>query len=265
MGKPNTAGLAAVVCLCSGCLVSGAAVAAQWSQNEIHFQHGDLLYPFAPDDQDKTTTIITFQHASGWEYGGNFFFIDHISTDDGNTAFYGEWYPTLSSKKIFDVQYGDGLLQDINLVLGFNAGPDANVLKYLPGFQLDWNLPGFAYFKTLITGYIDQNEGAASGPDAAPKEDDSYMLDIAWLYPIKVGEQAFSITGHAEYITSRDNEFGETRRWILAQPQFRWDLGKAWYGTAGQLQIGIEYQYWKNKLGSDETENVAQLLVVWGL
>ena len=126
-------------------------------------------------------------------------------------------------------------------------------------------MPGFAYFKTLFTGYLDQNEGSSSGPAAAPQEDDSYMLDIAWLYPINIGEQSFSITGHAEYISSRDNEFGETRSWILAQPQFRWDLGKAWYGRSGQLQIGIEYQYWKNKLGTHETENVAQLLVVWGL
>ena len=29
--------------------------------------------------------------------------------------------------------------------------------------------------------------------------------------------------------------------------------------------VGIEYQYWLNKLGTDEDESTAQLLVVWRL
>ena len=51
---------------------------------------------------------------------------------------------------------------------------------------------------------------------------------------------------------------------ILAQPQFTWDLGKV-VGAPNQFMVGIEYQYWLNKLGTDEDESTAQLLVVWRL
>lgn len=242
-------------------LVSAGAQAAQWSNTEIHLQYGDLIDFQTGDDQ--STTILTFQHASGWKYGENFFFIDH-TTIDGDTSFYGEWYPFFSANKMYGAEFG-GAIRDIGLVLGFNAAPDANVLKYLPGIQVNWNLPGFAFFNTLITSYIDSSGGIATG--GAPKEDDSFMFDIAWKYSFDIGDHSFSIEGHAEYIDGRDFEDinGEADSWILAQPQFRWDAGKAFYGEAGQLYLGIEYQYWKNKLGGDENESVAQLLVVWGL
>ena len=60
------------------------------------------------------------------------------------------------------------------------------------------------------------------------------------------------------------NEFGNhVKSWILAQPQFRLDLGKALAGAAGRLFIGLEYQYWRNKLGTDNDESLPQFLLVW--
>ena len=41
-------------------------------------------------------------------------------------------------------------------------------------------------------------------------------------------------------------------------------LGKV-IGAPNQLMVGIEYQYWLNKLGTDEDESAAQFLVVWRL
>jgi nucleoside-specific outer membrane channel protein Tsx len=38
-----------------------------------------------------------------------------------------------------------------------------------------------------------------------------------------------------------------------------WDVGKAVTGHAGELFLGVEYQYWRNKLGVDAGDNVAQL------
>jgi hypothetical protein len=29
--------------------------------------------------------------------------------------------------------------------------------------------------------------------------------------------------------------------------------------------VGVEYQYWRSKLGTDEDESIAQLLLVWRL
>ena len=62
------------------------------------------------------------------------------------------------------------------------------------------------------------------------------------------------------------NSFGTTEleSWILFQPQIRLDLGEALGNESGKLFVGIEYQYWKNKLGEKGTDdNTAQLLAVW--
>ncbi len=76
--------------------------------------------------------------------------------------------------------------------------------------------------------------------------------------------QSFTFTGHAEYIGGRTNEFGDdVNGSILAQPQLVWDVGKAMAGEASQFMVGVEFQYWRNKLGTDEDEMTAQMLVVW--
>ena len=63
---------------------------------------------------------------------------------------------------------------------------------------------------------------------------------------------------HLEYFGERDNELGgKARSWILAQPQLRWD-------TDDRISLGIEYQFWMNKLGDGDTdENAIQALLVW--
>jgi hypothetical protein len=160
----------------------------------------------------QDTAIITLQHASGWAFGDVFFFVDFLDAqtnekyDFNNKDAYGEAYFNFSSSKIAGISYGDSILRDIGVIGGVNFDADADVLKFLPGIRLSWNIPGFAFLNTDFTAYIDANEGVSGG--GAPKEDDSFMIDVNWAYPIEIGGQKFSIEGHAEYIDSRDNEFG---------------------------------------------------------
>lgn len=235
-----------------------AAGAAIWSNSEFHLQFGDLdipeFFPGAPTGS-KSTTIFTLQHASGWKHGENFFFFDVISSDSGgynDTDTYGEWYSYFS----FRGEKGPmgGKLKDVRFITGFNWDPDADVIKYLPGINLSWNIPGFAFLNTDFTLYLDDSVGIAGG-GAAPAEDDSWMFDVSWKRPFAGG--SFSIEGHAEYIDGRDNEFGQpVESWILAQPQFRFYVNPS-------LALGIEYQYWQNKLGTQTDESAVQGLLVW--
>ena len=81
-----------------------------------------------------------------------------------------------------------------------------------------------------------------------------------------IGRQSFWFTGHAEYIGATTNEMGDAvKGWILAQPQLGWDGGKAVTGATNQLFLGVEYQYWRNKLGVANDDNIAQLWVMWRL
>ncbi len=256
--------LAVGVILAAGC---AGALAADWSVNEVQYQRGNLVAPGFAGGGSAATDIVTVQHASGWGIGDLFFFVDFLDDKrrDGfnDNDYYGELYANFSLGKITGKPFGLGAVKDIGLLAGINKGGDAKVLKYLPGVRLSWDAPGFAFLNSDFTAYLDHSEGTAHG--GAPAENDSYMIDVNWAYPFSIGQQAFSIEGHVEYIGKRTNEFGgEVGAWILAQPQFRWDMGKALYGKPNQLFVGVEYQYWRNKLGDrNTTESRPQFLAVW--
>ena len=237
------------------------------AQTEFHIQYGSINNPFL--ERAEKTTILTFQHALSWSLGDSFFFTDFIddATVDGfnDRDFYGEWYPTLSFSKLANRQVGGGPLRDIAIIGGINFGGDADFFKYLPGVRASWDVPGFYFLNTDVTAIIDANTGLERG-GGAPKAGNSWMFDVNWGAAINAGSQTFIFTGHAEYIGGTTDELGgAVKGWVLAQPQFMWDIGKAVADQANQLFLGIEYQYWLNKLGTDLDESTAQLLIVWRL
>ena len=243
-----------------------AARTAAFAQTEFHLQYGMHKNPFSTSR--TATFIVTVQQASEWRYGDSFFFLDYLD-DGGNDGFndrdfYAEWYPTLSLGKLANRELRVGAIRDFALIAGVNVGGDANVVKYLPGVRASWSVSRFLFLNTDLTAYIDDNTGVAG--DGAPKTGNSFMFDVSWALPFEVGSQSLAVVGHAEYLGSRTNELGEdVKGSILAQPQFVWDLGKAVAGAPRQFMVGIEYQYWRNKLGTDEDESTAQLLLVWRL
>ena len=248
---------AALTLLLAACAPS--AHAFEWSDSELHLQYGQLDVPSFAGGGKAKHLITTLQNAHGWKYGDNFFFVDMLdSRESGFQDFdpYSEWYSNFGLSRIAGRKIGGGLVRDIGLVLGINWADDANVVKYLPGVRLSLNLKGFAFANLDITGYIDDSEGVASG--GAPRESDSFMVDLSFARPFSLGERSFSLEGHIEYIGSRRNRFGDrVDGWLLAQPQLRWRVTE-------RLWLGIEYQYWMNKLGDGATdENTAQALLVW--
>ena len=236
------------------------------AQTEFHLQAGKLRNPFA--QKSVESLVLTVQQASQWKLGDSFFFLDYIvdRTRDGfnDRDFYAEWYPTLSIGKLKQTEARLGPISDVAFIAGINMGADAKVFKFLPGLRASWDIPGFLFLNTDLTAYIDRNFGVKK--DGAPKEGNSFTFDVNWAAPFKIGEQAFAIMGHMEYIGSRSNELGGRYDGsILAQPQFVWDLGQAMANEPNQFLLGFEYQYWRNKLGTDEDENTIQFLVVWRL
>lgn len=237
---------------------AASSQAAIWSSSEVHYSSGDYLN-FDNDKHDVTASILTFQHASGHKYGKNFFFIDHSRSDTGS-GFYGEWYSTFSLGAITGSDMSFGMVKDVGLLAGLNLAPGSSSMYTLPGVSLALDLPGFAFANLDITGYNNTKTNGTSG------EESSYMLDFNWAYPFKAGGLSWSVEGHAEYIAGRDKKDGSgtLEDWILMQPQVRMDLGEALGNEAGNLFVGIEYQYWKNKYGvKDKNESMVQLQTVW--
>lgn len=258
-------------------VASTGAIAENWSNTEVHFQYGELERA-GTGGGTADTTIITLQHAGGWEYGDNFFFFDHLdysSNENGDfpekdsTELYGEWYSNFSLGAITGNEIKFGIVKDMGIIAGFNYAPEVDSWWFLPGVRFSLDLPGFAFANLDVTAYQHQGGGdASSSAFTVVDEGDSFMVDFNWAYPFKIGSTSWSFEGHIEYIDGRDQVTnfgsGELESWVLAQPQLRFDLGEALGNKAGQLFIGIEYQYWDNKLGEDGTkDNEAQLLAVW--
>lgn len=235
----------------------------QWQTNEIHFQYGSSFEEaFAPSATKQDTYIFTLQHADGWKYGDNFVFVDFSDSQRTGFDLYTELYSNFSLGKITASNVSFGPISDVGFITGINYAKHAKVLKYLPGIRLSWDIPYFAFFNTDVTAYVDDSRGVANG--GAPRETDSFMVDINWALPFSLGEHDFSIEGHVEYIDGRLNEFGgPVKSHILGQPQFRYDLGKALFNSPAHFYAGAEYQFWINKLGDNDTdEHVLQFLLV---
>ena len=251
---PTRLGLAVVALLWCA---SGRA--AEWSNTELQLQIGNLDVPSFAGGGSADHVIYTLQHASGWKYGDNFFFVDVLdSRQPGFQDFdlYSELYANFSLGKISGNPIGAGPVSDVGLIGGFNWAADANVVKYVAGIRLALDLDGFAFANLDVAALVDDSEGLASG--GAPSEDNTILVDFNFARPFKIGEADFSVEGHIEYVGERTNELGGTvESWILAQPQLQWHATE-------QLALGIEYQFWMNKLGDRDTdENTVQALLVW--
>lgn len=248
-----------------------------WGNTEVQLQAFGELEQVGTGGTAETT-IITFQHAGGWEYGDNFFFVDYsrysVNMDadfpvEDSSEFYGEWYSNFSLGAITGNKIAFGPVKDMGVVAGLNLAPEVDSMWVLPGVRFAFDLPGFAFAQIDVTGYIHQGGGSATSPVfTVVDEDSSFMVDFSWAYPFKLGSTSWSIEGHLEYIDGRQqvNSFGTTEleSWILFQPQIRMDLGEALGSKAGRFFVGVEYQYWKNKLGEKGTDdNTMQFLGVW--
>lgn len=236
--------------------------AADWSSTNAQFLTGDdFESPFS--GEKYSNNILTLEHASGWKYGDNFFFVDVINGDgDSDTEFYGELQPRFSFGKISGHKY-EGFVKDILIATQWNFGKDggANVSAYLIGVGFDLAVPGAAFFAFNAYQRTEHNTAGSSYTN-----DSTYQLNVAGLFPFKLGNSSWSIGGFADYIGKIDNN----KAHLLFVPQILVDVG-ALAGAPGRLEAGIEYSYWKNKFGVDipgvgtTNERVIELMIKWTL
>lgn len=248
-------------------LLGQSAMAADWSTTEFQYQLGNLETPSFLGGGNAATHVFTLQHASGWKYGDNFFFVDFY--DSGvpgfnDRAVYSEVYSNFSLNKIRGKQNWKGPIGDLGAIMGLNWSTEAKDIKYLPGMRIAWNIPKFAFANLDLMALIDSSRGVANG--GAPSEDLNYLFDFNWGLPFSIGTADFTFEGHVEFSGNGENELGNKVHWhILGQPQIRYDLGKN-FGREKMVYIGAEVQFWINKLGDAATDEFApQALLVWKL
>ncbi len=249
--------LCSLVCIpalfSSSATLAGSAI---WSSTNIQYLYGDsyqsIYYDPVMDgltSKDDTRSIITLEHVDGWKYGDNFFFVDitnpNRSKEETPTSFYGEISPRLSFGKMSGKDLSFGIIKDVLLTTTMEVGEGFH--NYLYGIAVDLELPRIPVFS--INYYVRNEAGTDTGN----------QLTLVWVAPFSIGAVDFSFEGFLDYAygvdPSEDN--------LITAPRFLVDVGKFW-GAPGDLQVGVEYQIWRNKYGiKDIDEDVAQAMVKW--
>lgn len=223
---------------------SGAALAGIWSSTSMSMLYGSGYELTSSED----ATIMTLEHASGWAYGDNFLFLDIFQPFDNDISQYGEWHPRLSFGKISNSNMGFAFVKDVLLATEINFGNENRAYLYGLGFDLD--IPHFSFVSLNV--YIRDNPSIA---DAT-----TYQVSPAWNVPFDLGGTKWTFGGFLDY-TGSEADWQEDQ--ILFVPQLLLDVSN-FSGSPGNLFVGIEYQYWKNKYGVDGVdENVVQMMAKW--
>ena len=224
---------------------SGIAQSADWSSTNVSYLSGKGYKSLDKDQPSSDYDILTIDHASGWKYGDNFFFTDIFEVDSDSPGSYTEWAPRFSSAKIVEIDYGS-FLKDVLLAGQLNV-PTGNPRIYLYGLGMNLAIPHFQVFS--LNTYV---------RDDRRFDGTAYQVTLVWKAIIDFGAK-FIFTGFMDYAGEEGSNDNKSSGNLLAQPQLLWQV-------AEDLGVGIEYQYWKNKLGVEGiTESVPQLMLKWTL
>jgi nucleoside-specific outer membrane channel protein Tsx len=249
--------------LAGGLLAASSAMAGdllQWQNNSLTYLYGK---DFTVNPEIQQT--FTFEHADAWKYGDNFLFIDKIfyngkkDSNAGPNTYYGEFTPRLSFGKIFDQKLEFGPVKDVLLAMTYEFGEGDNE-SYLIGPGFDLAIPGFDYFQ--LNFYQRNTEGSRAG-------DKVWQITPVWSYTIPMGKSDVLIDGYMDWVVDNDEtrNRGTYHANLHFNPQIKYDLGKALSLGEKQLYVGVEYDYWKDKYGIEDTpafdtnQNTTSLLV----
>lgn len=274
--------------LAAACVALAAvqALAADWSDTSINYRYGTKFRepfvnqgPTNSDPLDIQKDIIGLVHASGYKYGSNFFSVDLLMSDKNDPAacpnfqctgkaqeVYIVYRTTLDIGKIMGKELRFGPTRGFGITTGFDAnaktdaGYSSKKRMFVLGPTLFVDVPGFLNVSVLqlwesnapCTTFPPAAVGyPASGCVARYSYKPHPMLTAAWGIPL--GGSGFSYEGFFNYIASKgQNEFGGgTRPETLFDSQIMFDLARVGLAPKGTFKVGIEYQYWRNKFGTD--------------
>ncbi|MFJ3369835.1 outer membrane protein OmpK [Pseudomonas sp. NPDC086251] len=240
---------------CTSLMLAGSLLAGGQAMagDLLQWQNNSLTYLYGKDFQvnPRIQQTVTFEHADGWKYGDNFVFVDKIfynGKEDsfaGENTYYGEISPRLSFGKIFDQKLEFGPVKDVLLAMTYEFGED-DTESYLIGPGFDLAIPGFDYFQ--LNFYNRHTEGDRPG-------DNIWQVTPVWSYTVPVGDSNILIDGFMDWVVDNDvNKKGEYHANLHFNPQVKYDLGKALNLGEKQLYVGVEYDYWKNKYGIEDSQ-----------
>ncbi len=244
-----------------------SAQAADWSDNSIGYRYGtQFAEPF--NNQDIAKHIVSFTHVSGYKYGTNFFTADYLlsnkkdpaapGSDNGAQEIYAVYRHTLDLGKISGKDLKFGLIRGFGFTTGFDlntkddAGYNSRKRMLVAGPTVMLDVPGFLNV-SLLQLWENNAPHVKHGPSVSRYEYDAHpMLNLTWGIPITSTRLAFS--GYANFIAAKGkDEFGaKTKAETNIDMALMYDASShVGLGKKNAFQVGVGYQYWKNKFGND--------------
>ena len=250
-------------------LVSASATsqAAEWSNTYIGYRYGtEFAEPFLGNDIAKH--IVNLGHVSGYKYGTNFFNVDillsdsndpsHANSTEGAREVYVVYRHTLDLGKVTGKDLGFGIVRGVGLTAGFDynnkndAGYNSKKQMLVAGPTVMFDVPGF--LNASLLALWESNAPCNTFTNTCVSRysyDTQPMLTLAWGIPI--GSSPLSFEGFANFIASKGtDEFGaKTKAETNIDMQLMLDVGRVTGGPKNTFKVGLQYQYWKNKFGTD--------------
>ncbi len=231
-------------CVLAGAIASTLSASASaemlWSSFSLSYLNGSDYEVGDPDRQ-----VVTVEHASGHSWGDNFFFLDRLESDNGNSENYMELSPRLSLSSLTGSNLSFGLVKDVLLAGTWESGEGFD--NVLAGVGVSLDLPGFKYFNANL--YRANND----------KSSDDTQLTLTWGLPFALSDAEFLYDGFIDWTTSESDKASE----MNFTSQLKWNAGKL-IGTSAPVYVGVEYAYWNNKFGIDGVdERNPALLLKW--
>lgn len=219
-----------------------------WTSTNIQALYGN---DFELGVDERTT--FTIEHANGWKYGSNFFFVDVIDRNDVGIEVYAEAYTYLSLKKTTGYTIPIPGLNDISLFGGINISnkPEEDHFKaYIGGLSFDFSNSVFKLLQIDVAAYKADNVSGKYG----------FQITPVWELPFEIGVAKFRFRGFTDFRLGHTTDSGHFN--VLAQPQLLLDVGH-FAGFSDSVYIGAEYSLWHNKFGiKGVDESVVQGMII---
>jgi nucleoside-specific outer membrane channel protein Tsx len=230
------------------------AGAADWSDTSIGYRYGTrFAEPYNPNDIGKH--IVNLTHASGYQYGSNYFNMDLLnsdSTDNNAVEAYILYRHTLDLGKVSGREFKFGPVRGLGLTAGFDVNTkndhtyDSKKRMLVAGPTLMLDVPGFLNLSLMAVHESNQPLGVAH----RYTYDTHALLNAAWGIPI--GKSGFAFEGYANWLGNKGrNEFGgPTAPEVHFDAQIMYDASGALGMKPNTFRVGLEYEYWRNKFGT---------------
>lgn len=221
-------------------LSMSASAEMLWSSFSLTYLNGSDYEVGDPDRQ-----VVTVEHASGHSWGDNFFFLDRLESDNGDSENYMELSPRLSLSSLTGNDLSFGPVKDVLLAGTWESGEGFD--NFLAGVGVSLDVPGFQYFNANL--YRANND----------KSSNDTQLTLTWGLPFALSDAEFLYDGFIDWTTSESDKASE----MNFTSQLKWNAGKL-IGTKAPVYVGVEYAYWNNKFSIDGVdERNPALLLKW--